>query len=229
MWFFVGTDIHRDCLGQHYQKQKVWFFGTTTFLIFITLPDGSMHLFRREKAPKQNSAKALNGRPFRCIQDVRIPEKLLRGEWTDDKCQFLDIVLRNGATIDWINSTNGEIVELGFQDALREQNVRAVEILTRKFTRSKRGYVQNVPKTLGYKFFGSGLGFLPTRQHLRLAATKYNCQIEILKIIMREGTNIVLHYMDPADRPLFVWAQQTSNKGDLRGHWLLEHFRYGNK
>ena len=58
-----------------------------------------------------------------------IPEKVLRGPWTDDKVQLLTLLLCCSAQISWIDSTSGEVAMQGLEDAIREDNVCAVEAL----------------------------------------------------------------------------------------------------
>ena len=58
-----------------------------------------------------------------------IPEKLLHGPWTQEKGDYLKMLLDARAGIDWVNSTSGEIASMGLQDAIREQNLLAVKAL----------------------------------------------------------------------------------------------------
>ena len=58
-----------------------------------------------------------------------IPEKLLHGPWTNEKGHFLMLLLKHGASINWIDSTAGELAAKGLEDAIREDNRWAVEAL----------------------------------------------------------------------------------------------------
>ena len=60
------------------------------------------------------------------LNTCEIPEKLLRGPWTQKKGDFLKMLLDGGAAIDWVNSTSGEVASKGLEDAIRENNLLAV-------------------------------------------------------------------------------------------------------
>ena len=60
------------------------------------------------------------------LKTCEIPEKLLHGPWTQDKGDYLKMLLDGGATIDWVNSTSGEVASKGLEDAIRENNLLAV-------------------------------------------------------------------------------------------------------
>ena len=91
-----------------------------------------------------------------CLDECRIPDKLLHGPWTDAKCDFLEVVIRSGASVDWVNSTSGEVADLGLKEAILEGNQRAVEMLVhpRMIPRYRRGHFSH----------DASYHMLPTRQ-----------------------------------------------------------------
>ena len=83
--------------------------------------DGLLHL-PRSRSPNYS-------RVFRFpeyLNTCEIPEKLLHGPWTQEKGDYLKMLLDGGAAIDWINSTSGEVASKGLEDAIRENNLLAV-------------------------------------------------------------------------------------------------------
>ncbi|MCJ1249619.1 hypothetical protein MMC30_006845 [Trapelia coarctata] len=58
-----------------------------------------------------------------------VPEKLLHGPWTNERGHFLMVLLTHGASINWIDSTTGEVAAKGLEDAIREDNEWAVRAL----------------------------------------------------------------------------------------------------
>lgn len=61
---------------------------------------------------------------------VEIPESLLHGPWDEAKIKFLFwIVKLGGATIDWLNSTSGEVALEGLKNAITTGDTRAVHLL----------------------------------------------------------------------------------------------------
>lgn len=60
---------------------------------------------------------------------VRIPEKLLHGPWSEEKMDLLDLLCWAGATVDWVNTSAGEVAERGLEQAILERNTRAISLL----------------------------------------------------------------------------------------------------
>lgn len=164
-----------------------------------------------------------------CLDECRIPEKLLHGPWTDEKCEFLTVLLRGGATVDWINSTSGEVAEWGLYDAFKEHNERAVRlIIPNRFRQSfphdvfvseLHFYTSAIACRDNIKHEKEifGVGVTPSMEHLRIAAIDCDCPLEILAVILK-GENFPLERKDPA---LTSWALQKKVEGDKRGEWLL--------
>lgn len=63
------------------------------------------------------------------VDGCRVPEKLLHGPWTKQKRDFLEFLVQTNATVDWIGSTSGEVLETGFQEAVAEKNLRVIKAL----------------------------------------------------------------------------------------------------
>lgn len=209
-------------LRQYYHTQTNCWFGTKRYLIGMALPDGQMTLH----GPQYRYRPAwLYERMFSCLRDCRVPQKLLRGHWTDAKSHFLEIVTRGFATVNWTERRSGEAVDLGFREALKEHNTRVVRIFTSEnddaFSKlidlDFDEYGTNAPRI----FDTIGLGFKPTKTHLRLAAINYDCPLEILSMIMEAGH---LQYCLRHDHALNAWARWKGQERDLRREWLLEYF-----
>ena len=75
----------------------------------------------------EETGNSAHWRIFCGIAGCQIPEKILHGPWTEEKCDFLELLIRGNASIDWVRSTTGEVAERGLVDALREGNARAVK------------------------------------------------------------------------------------------------------
>lgn len=212
--------------GEH----KQWWFGTSDSFVSIISPQGwvNLHLpFESER---------LLGRMLYCEKGCLMPEKLLRGPWTPSQCEFLERLVHAGATIDWIGSTAGEVADLGFQDALKEQSMRAIRIFIQPFDHSRDRQQPIESRSRFFRRLGvepsifspdsPGLGFRPTSRHLKLAAVDYDCNLEILRIVKREGLFDLVVNTNRADRALFAWAEQKKSEGDPRGSWLSTKFHH---
>lgn len=209
-------------IGEH----KQWWFGTSNSFVSIISPQGwvNLHLpFEFEW---------LLGRMLHCEDGCLMPEKLLRGPWTPSQCEFLESLVHAGATIDWIGSTAGEVADLGFQDALKEQSTRAIRIFTQPFDHSRDRQRHIESRSRFFRRYGPsifspdrpGLGFRPTSRHLKLAAVDYDCSLEILRIVKFAGQFDLVVNKDRADRALFAWVEQKKSEGDARGLWLSTKF-----
>lgn len=173
-----------------------------------------------------------------CLDECHIPEKLLHGPWTDEKCEFLTVLIQARATVDWIDSTSGEVAELGLHDALREHNERAVRLVIFNPVINRTNFIQGLffdynpdwtaPSTdaiacreyINHGERLGGIGVTPKMEHLRSAAIDYDCPIELLAIMVRVD-NFRIEQKDPA---LISWAWKKKVEGDKRGEWLLAMF-----
>lgn len=210
--------------GEH----KQWWFGTSDSFVSIISPQGWVNLH----LPFES--EWLLGRMLYCEKGCLMPEKLLRGPWTPSQCEFLESLVHAGATIDWIGSTAGEVADLGFQDALKEQSMRAIRIFIQPFdhSRDRQQHIESRSRffrRLGPSIFfpdSPGLGFRPTSRHLKLAAVDYDCNLEILRIVKLAGQFDLVVNTNRADRALFAWAEQKKSEGDPRGSWLSTKFHH---
>ena len=183
------------------------------------------------------SADRHQWRIFCGINGCKVPGKLLHGPWTTDKCDFLEMVIRGNATVDWVGTTSGEIAEEGLIQALREGNARAIRLLV---TRAGSGcphrlwdfpyYTNSIgcqkiepgpwPREGGFKadaFDVIGAGVVPQTRHLRTAVLEAGCRRDIVDMLLNtENTNI-----DLEDRAILDWAAEKKVRGDERGGWLL--------
>lgn len=171
-----------------------------------------------------------------CLDECRIPEKLLHGPWTDEKCEFLAVLIAGRATVDWIDSTSGEVAELGLYDALKEKNEYAVRLMIHdNFRKGFPGFPREIfvsnpdwmacstdaiacrenARHSGHFF---NVGVTPRMEHLRSAAIDYDCPIQILDVILK-GENFSIERKDPA---LTSWALKKKVEGDKRGEWMLD-------
>ena len=176
-------------------------------------------------------------RIFCGVNGFRIPDKLLHGPWTHEKCDFLEMLVRGNATIDWVGTLSGEIAEKGLMQALREGNSRATRLLVAKagpgnpqglwgsLYSSHSGDIQTLepgPWPRAQSFEASaldvrGVGVVPQTRHLRTAVIEAGFQQDIIKVLlMAEDTSI-----DAEDQALLEWAVEKSTQGDDRGSWLL--------
>ncbi|KAL9111713.1 MAG: hypothetical protein Q9187_007892, partial [Circinaria calcarea] len=101
------------------RKLQVFLWGEGKSGVEIVIPHGD------ETKIEAESMYEFPGRLGGCD----IPEKLLHGPWTQEKGDYLKMLLDSEAGIDWVNSTSGEIASVGLEDAIREQNLLAVTAL----------------------------------------------------------------------------------------------------
>lgn len=149
------------------------------------------------------------------VEGCRIPEKLLHGPWTEEKCEFLEIAIRGNCSVDWVGTLSGEIAKEGLLQALEEQNARAVQALvarkspidscktcyypdkeSRALNRHQLSTYQDVPVR-------RGVGIIPTTEHIRkaLTAKDYNRDIVDLLLQAAEFGN------ESFDTEIFRWVQ----------------------
>lgn len=205
----------------------------------VTIEERSIHgLEKSAQRVSSTSAERGQWRIFCGINGCKVPEKLLHGPWTPEKCDFLEMVIRGNATVNWVGTTSGEIAEKGLMQALREGNARATRLLVTRAgsgdpqglwglpSSADRSGVENLDsgpwpredllqaKTLDLR----GVGVVPQTKHLRTAVLEAGCQQDVVKTLLTaEDTNI-----DVEDRVTFDWAVEKSLHGDERGPWLLD-------
>ena len=168
------------------------------------------------------------------INGCKIPGKLLHGPWTTDKCDFLEMVIRGNATIDWVGTTSGEIADKGLTQALREGNARATRLLvTRAGSRDPQG-LWSLPCSpcssdisapwpregllQANTFYLRGVGVVPHTRHLRTAVLEADCQRDVVEALLGADD---IEKIDLEDRTVLDWAVEKKILGDERGPWLL--------
>ncbi len=205
----------------------------------VTIEERQIHGF--DNVPQyvwSSSAERSQWRVFCGVNGCRIPGKLLHGPWTAEKCNFLEMVIRGNATVDWVGTTSGEIAEVGLTQALREGNTRATRLLVTRAgwgdprtlwgfpyspNSNTREEVDSGPWPREDLFQASvsdlrGVGVVPRTKHLRTAVLEAGCQEDIVKtLLMAEDKNI-----DVDDRRILDWAVEKRVLGDKRGPWLFD-------
>lgn len=175
----------------------------------------------------------------------RIPHKLLQGPWNEYKCEFLEIVLRGNATVDWIGSTSGEVAEQGLVQAIRDHNVRAIKSLVAKsgticseshWTEShwnSRTYSEDNVERLGSDPWPisrlreiisptlRGVGVIPRTEHLRTAVIDEGCHEDVVDALLSAWEMNI----NPGDDDLLHWAIVKTSQGEAQGLWLLQRLR----
>ena len=212
-------------------EYHIYHISSSVFNVGIGLRDGLVRLGLPSLDAKVNSLELFSRwRIFGGIEGCKIPEKLLHGPWTNEKCEFLELAIRGNATVDWVRSTSGEIAKEGLLQAMEDGNSRAVKaLLLRVFptdsfqtpyyaTREARAegacklsMYQDVP-------IRRGVGIHPTNEHLRKAITTASCSGEILSIILRATEQSDETY----DDTLFTRAKQLSGAHPTK--WKLHDF-----
>ena len=205
----------------------------------VTIEDRRVHgLDRSAQHVRSLSAERDQWRIFCGINGCKVPEKLLHGPWTTEKCDFLEMVIRGNATVDWVGTTSGEVAEKGLMQALREGNARATRLLVTRagslvpqglwglpYSHSSSTDIEKLDSgpwpredlVQANGFDLRGVGVIPRTKHLRTAVLEAGCQQDIVEtLFMAEDTNI-----DVEDRFILHWAIEKRVIGDERGPWLL--------
>lgn len=224
-------------------KHLTWRIENPSRLIRLSfgLDDGLVTIEERPIMDWCNSvllsiyAKRDQWRIFHGISGCKVPRKLLNAPWTTEKCDFLEMLLRGNASVDWVGTTSGEIAEEGLMQALRGGNARATRLLvTRAGSCDPQGIYGHPCRPHCIKHLASGpwpmedpfqddsleprgVGVVPQTKHLRAAVLEAGCQRDVVEqLLMAEDTNI-----DFEDRSVLDWAVEKSLLGDERGPWLL--------
>ena len=206
--------------------------------IGISLRDGLVTLHECSHKTLPSNVKNLH-KPFyrwmvlSCIEGCQIPEKLLHGPWTDEKCELLELVTRGNATVDWVGTTSGEIAERGFLEALRERNARAVKALLAQVEpvsvpvedndslvcyHNKKPLLVPCPKHLGSCFLfpsRKGAGIVPRPEHLKIAVIEEDCQPDVVKALIQCTDWNINHNND-----ICLWAYKHQSEDNSQALWL---------
>ena len=178
-------------------------------------------------------------RIFGGVEGCQIPEKLLRGPWSDEKCEFLELVIRGNAEVDRVNSTSGEVAEQGFWEAIEEHNARAVRALVarigprgRPVDAERTWYPILQPcdangKSSGYRDstyredpIRKGVGIVPRQEHLRKTLEE-GCPEDVLLALL--GAAEVS--FDLTDQEIDLWVLQGEKVRDTRASIIQEERR----
>ncbi len=210
-------------------------YGNKNLSIGIGLPDGwvSVHSTRSQPIWLQRRFLLCKNEMYDLVRCL-IPEKLLHRPWSPERCDLLEALTLNGATIGTCEEEKSAL-----QQALEGHSVRALRILTNsyhgglvtKHSRSKSeapsptSFVRASPMM----FVRVGLGVSTTKKDLRAAALIHDSSLEILKIIYEAIESTYGEFdppsrLDKADKPLFAWAKKMHRQGDPRGTWLKSKF-----
>ena len=113
----------------------------------------------------------------------KIPKRLLHGPWLPEKHQLLAVLIRAGASVDWINTTAGEVAERGLRAAVKENCVPAIKTLTapkRCGVPIVMGACRKLSKTTGT------VGVIPKQEHL-VQAIQNGCEQPTMNALLSAG------------------------------------------
>ena len=192
-------------------------------LLGVGLQDGLVTLREREMSSFDDPHKAPQFSKWRIcggIEGCQIPEKLLRGPWTDEKCDFLEVLIRGNAEVDRVNSTSGEVAEQGLWEAIEEHNARAVRALVARVD------PYHVPWDIAFAPYGvdssyredpicKGVGIVPRQEHLR-RTLEDGCTWEVLSALLG-AAKIDFDITTP---DIQLWARE--NDRDMRAIIIQE-------
>jgi len=200
----------------------------------VTLWDPSLDNFmieNHEKASRQH----MRWRLLCCLKGCRIPDKLLHGPWTDEKCEFLEILIRGNATVDWIETTSGEVAKEGLLQALRERNAWATRLLLARLpmppdNEPTEYYANEEARAINQTSISSfreypvrrGVGIVPEYEHLRIAVLEEGCDKGVVNALL----NARRPDIDLVGTEVFNWALMAGIHGNERANWLRQRLQY---
>ena len=180
-----------------------------------------------------------------CNSRTLMPRKLLSPPWDDGKTAFLGLLLRSGANIDDVHSTDMELASSSLLQACKAGNADVVQTLVNKTYQGtcctlygdyratgvrymtttsndlkETGEAEGVQWEKGlrhYRAEGSWvMGVVPTTEHLRAAVLEGGCVSEVvLALCNAEGCEIDKH--DPG---VWRWISERKEIGIRKGEWL---------
>lgn len=163
-----------------------------------------------------------------CFDGCRIPEKLLHGPWTDEKCEFLEILIRGNASVDWIETTSGEVAKEGLLQALRERNAWATRLLlgsynppSTHFTNYYANDEDFAKGRLSTSYFREdtprkGVRIPPTAEHLRIAVFEEGGDTDVVAAILNApGLRI-----EPESGDVYEWALKQGIRDSQLPGWM---------
>lgn len=224
-------------LPAYWEIQWYEVFEERGIILGIGLRDGLVTLCERETKfwdPREltyayGAPDFSTWRIFGGVEGCQIPEKLLRGPWTDEKCEFLELVIRGNGEVDRVNSTSGEVAEQGFWAAIEEHNARAVRALVARIgprcrpedaertcypTEPTGSIGENVSAYQEYPIC-KGVGIVPRQEHLR-KTLEQGCPVEVLSALLG-AADVSFDVTTPDIR---LWVLQGEKRGDERAHMI---------
>jgi len=207
----------------------------------IGLRDGliTLQVYTSKDGPNLRAINSYRWRLLVCLGECRIPDKLLHGPWTDARCDFLDVVTRGGSSVDWVNTTSGEVADVGLKEALLEQNYRAVQLLVQNPWRgtapwhdldhlsrpNERSYRERRPNTkVPYKkrqvcckkSIEWHVGVAPRIEHLRIAVIQKALHQGIVHCLLSGDRS----KLDLEDKEIHEWIRQNEHAEEKNAGWL---------
>ncbi|KAI9770391.1 MAG: hypothetical protein M1840_003277 [Geoglossum simile] len=104
------------------------------------------------------------GSPEFRFQSVRLPARLVRRPWTEEKMEMLERLLAYNVQVDWFKTTTGEKAEQGLRDAILEGCIKAVRLLLRE-----------------------DVGVRVSTELLKLAVLQGGCKRDIVSYLISQG------------------------------------------
>ena len=141
--------------------------------------------------------------------DTKIPVKLLHGPWTEEQLSFLFVLNVSGAEFDPDNKMYRDIAKKGLTEAIREDNYRAVRLITEAWTSSR-------PLSMTWKE-ACTFRIKPDTEHLKVAVIERGCRRDIVQTLLWAKSSDI----DYTDTAVLEWAESQREQGDGRGQWLL--------
>ncbi len=183
--------------------------------------DGCIELTIKDPDAQDESARdhTTNWHILSCVTGTQIPSKLLHGPWDPEKCDLLSMVLRGNASIDWINTTTGELARQGLFQAIKENNAQAVTTLLHRKQFMRDLDIGLTPSEVqAYQ----GTGLVADTEMLRFAIRKCACKTAIVAALLdaKEAR------MDAYDPAIWAWMHEMRFNGDEKlGEWLYEELK----
>ena len=217
-------------LPAYWEIQWYEVFEERGIILGIGLRDGLVTLRERE-TKFWNPRDFSTWRIFGGVEGCQIPEKLLRGPWTDEKCEFLELVIRGNGEVDRVNSTSGEVAEQGFWAAIEEHNARAVRALVARIgprcrpedaertwypTEPTGSTGENVSAYQEHSIC-KGVGIVPRQEHLR-KTLEQGCPEEVLSALLG-AADVSFDVTTPDIR---LWVLQGEKRGDRRADMIQD-------
>ena len=189
----------------------------------ITLGD-SYHKHDQGFPAKDSSIRFSRWRIINGVEGCRIPEKLLHGPWDVDKCEFLEIVIRGNATVDWVGTLSGEIAEEGLLQAIEECSARAVKALLARIGSLRQPLdsfatlyrVKSKLESSQYRELPvrRGVGIVPTTAHIRKAITG-GCKEDVIEALLHAAETTI----DPYDAMIHQWVSKSRKFDYAKNVW----------